>query len=83
MLGTSTITIKGQITIPVDLRRQLDLIPGKRVGFVRDAEGIKVKPLVDFFKLKGSVRTNKPFNIKRMRQTAARSLAKRIYGKTA
>ena len=30
----STVTVKGQVTIPADLRKQLGLSPGDRVGFV-------------------------------------------------
>jgi len=33
-MQTSTLTTKGQVTIPVELRRLLGLNPGDQVGFV-------------------------------------------------
>jgi antitoxin PrlF len=33
-MHTSAITIKGQVTIPSDIRRQLGLNPGDKVGFI-------------------------------------------------
>lgn len=83
MFETSTITIKGQVTLPANLRREFNLEPGEKVAFVQEAEGIKVKPLVDFFKLKGSIHSKKTFDIKKMRQAAAKSLGKKRHGKTS
>lgn len=33
-MHSSALTVKGQITIPADIRRQLGLQPGDKVGFV-------------------------------------------------
>jgi AbrB family looped-hinge helix DNA binding protein len=33
-METSTLTIKGQVTIPAEVRRRMGLKPGDRVGFV-------------------------------------------------
>ena len=33
-MHTSSVTSKGQVTIPADFRRQLGIRPGDRVGFV-------------------------------------------------
>jgi antitoxin PrlF len=38
-MATGTVTSKGQITIPVDVRRDLGLRPGSRVAFVRTESG--------------------------------------------
>lgn len=32
-MQSSTLTVKGQVTIPAELRRRLNLSPGDRVGF--------------------------------------------------
>jgi len=41
----ATITSKGQITIPIEVRRKLDLKPGDRVDFVLDrAGGVRLQP---------------------------------------
>lgn len=33
-MNSSALTTKGQITIPVDIRRQLGLHPGDKIGFM-------------------------------------------------
>jgi AbrB family looped-hinge helix DNA binding protein len=41
----ATITSKGQITIPIEVRRQLHLKPGDRVDFVVDRTGgVQLRP---------------------------------------
>jgi len=36
---TATMTSKGQITIPKDIRLQLDLHAGDKISFIRDEDG--------------------------------------------
>ncbi len=36
---TATITSKGQITIPKDIRLQLDLHAGDKISFIKDEDG--------------------------------------------
>jgi antitoxin PrlF len=38
-MPTSTVTSKGQITIPAEVRRELGLRPGSRVDFIRNESG--------------------------------------------
>lgn len=38
-MATATITSKGQVTIPVDVRKRLGLKPGDRIDFIVDAGG--------------------------------------------
>jgi antitoxin PrlF len=38
-VSTGTMTSKGQITIPKDVREQLGLTPGTKVTFTRNADG--------------------------------------------
>lgn len=38
-------TGKGQVTIPIDLRRKLGLQPNDHVSFELEADGIKIRPL--------------------------------------
>lgn len=38
-MPTATVTTKGQITIPADVRAQLGLRPGSRLAFVATREG--------------------------------------------
>lgn len=39
-MPAATVTSKGQITIPAEVRRDLGLRPGARVDFVRTDEGV-------------------------------------------
>jgi len=38
-MATATVTSKGQITIPIEVRTELNLKPGDRVDFVRNKIG--------------------------------------------
>lgn len=50
-MSTATLTSKGQITLPADLRRVLSLESGDRIEFFRQADGVYgLRPLT------GSVR---------------------------
>lgn len=40
---TSSLTRKGQVTIPVEIRRQLGLRQGDKVAFVQDGDAITVQ----------------------------------------
>ena len=44
-MKTSRLTVKGQVTLPQELRRRFNLGPGSRVAFEEDADGIKVRPV--------------------------------------
>ncbi len=54
-MPVSTITSKGQTTIPGEIRRHLKLKPGDRVEFVveRDGKVVLVPATVDVAELKG------------------------------
>ena len=41
---TSNLTRKGQVTIPIAIRRQLGLKRGDKVAFVQDGEQVTLKP---------------------------------------
>jgi AbrB family looped-hinge helix DNA binding protein len=41
-MATSTLTTKGQVTIPAEVRRQLGLKPGDRVAFIVDADEVRL-----------------------------------------
>lgn len=58
-MPSSTITSKGQITLPVEVRRTLGLRPGDRVSFrtARDGSVIVEPETVDLMSLKGSVKS--------------------------
>jgi antitoxin PrlF len=56
-MSTATVTSKGQITIPADVRRRLGLESGDRVEFVEVDGGFAIKPANDDVRsLKGLLR---------------------------
>ena len=57
-MTTSTMTTKGQVTIPLDVRRRLGLDAGDRIEFVEIGEGMfAIKPAIDDVRsLKGLLR---------------------------
>ena len=78
MIGYSTVTQKGQITIPADIRQNLGLLPRTRVVVVQEADGAKIKPEIDLLSLRGSITPkSKPENFKQMRQEFIRYLSGR------
>jgi antitoxin PrlF len=44
-MKTSQLTVKGQVTLPKELRERFNLEPGSRVAFEEEADGIKVRPV--------------------------------------
>lgn len=40
---TSSVTTKGQVTIPIELRQKLGIKPGDRVGFVEEGDRIVLR----------------------------------------
>jgi AbrB family looped-hinge helix DNA binding protein len=77
-MATAAITSKGQITIPVEVRRKLGLKAGDRVGFIENENGEYVlKPKTgSIMNLKGIVKwTGKPVTIEEMNETIAKGWA--------
>ncbi|WP_396214640.1 AbrB/MazE/SpoVT family DNA-binding domain-containing protein [Gemmatimonas sp.] len=57
-MSTATVTTKGQITIPAEVRRRLGLETGDRVEFVETEDGFAIKVANDDVRaLKGLLRT--------------------------
>lgn len=62
MQFTINVTQKGQATIPAPIRKRLGIKPNTKVIFELRGGQASVKPVLDFFSLKGSVKSKKPFN---------------------
>lgn len=79
-MPSATITSKGQITLPVEIRRALGVGPGDRVSFRTTSDGrVVVEPeTLDLRSLKGSVRsTVKGVSVEQMQQAIARAARRR------
>jgi len=59
MIYSATVTQKGQVTIPIDIRNFLGVNPYEKVAFIRDTDKIIIKPAKSFLDLKGSIVTSK------------------------
>lgn len=64
MAQTSSMTQKGQITLPKSIRDKWGLEPSDKVVFIESGETVEVKPAENFLSLKGTVTTDKPFSDK-------------------
>lgn len=74
-MATATMTTKGQVTIPLDVRQRLGLDAGDRIEFVElESGGYAIKPAIkDIRSLKGLLRKPaKPVSVEDM-NTAVRA----------
>jgi len=74
-MSTATLTAKGQVTIPADVRRRMGLDAGDRIEFVEIESGeYLIKPAIDDVRtLKGLLRKPaKPISIEDMNTTIRR-----------
>lgn len=61
-------TQKGQVTVPVQIRKKLGLKPGQKVVFNQEKGAARLKPAIDFFSLKGFIKTKKKFTVKTLHE---------------
>lgn len=76
-MSTATVTSKGQVTIPVDVRTKLGLRPGTRLAFVPTASGgFEIHPETASIKdLKGAVpRPPRPVSLDEMDDAIASAM---------
>lgn len=79
----STITEKGQVTIPSSIRKEWNIKSGQKVAFVRKRDkAVEVKPAVDFFALRGSIRSQKRYSDKKADKAIAKYFAKKYARKS-
>ncbi len=83
-MSTASITSKGQVTIPVKIRRLLSLNPGDRLLFETEGQEVRIRALpkravTDFL---GAFKAAEPFPGKEaLRDATAKSLARRHKGR--
>jgi AbrB family looped-hinge helix DNA binding protein len=76
-----TITPKGQVTIPSEIREKLKLQPGDKITYQDTAAGILIKPakkdmIDDFGFLKGRC---EPAELETIRKVVRKKIAERIH----
>lgn len=52
-METVTVTTKGQITIPADLRRKLEIAEGTKLIVIREGDTLKILPVPKLSQLAG------------------------------
>ena len=72
----STITQKGQVTIPIQIRKFLQVTADSQVVFVKTANKVELHKAVDIVQLKGSINTTKKYSDKEADKLVADYLAK-------
>lgn len=78
-MASATVTSKGQVTIPVDVRTQLGLQPGSRLAFVpTESGGYEIHPETASIKdLKGAVpQSAQPVSVDEMNEAIAAAASK-------
>jgi AbrB family looped-hinge helix DNA binding protein len=77
-MSSAAVTSKGQITIPLEVRKKLGIKPGDRVRFIEGEKGeFILKPKTGSIRdLEGCVHwTGKPVTIEEMNETIAKGWA--------
>jgi antitoxin PrlF len=78
----STVTTKGQVTIPKLLRDALGISPNDRIEFVREGERIVLQPIKTLKAFRGAVKSQGPGNFRAERSIAKTDVAKRVLKET-
>lgn len=79
-MPAATLTSKGQITLPISVRKALGLRPGAKVDFIAQEDGFKVVALdthVSTLKGRFAGRVAKPVSIDAMNQAIAEAASAR------
>lgn len=58
----TTITQKGQVTIPAEIRKYLGIEPRTKILFSFHNEHVVISPAHDFMNLRGSVKSKKKYS---------------------
>ena len=80
-MATASLTSKGQITVPIEVREDLGLKAGDRISFIKGEHGeyIMKAKTGSIMNLRGCVKwTGNPVTIEEMNETIAKSWAGEI-----
>ena len=79
---TTTVTQKGQATIPAHIRKRLGIKPNTKIVFeLKSNNEVSIKPVTDFFTMKGSIKSDKPFDIQAMEKAVEDAIVNRYVKK--
>jgi antitoxin PrlF len=78
----STVTIKGQVTIPKEVRDLLHIQPNDKVDFIIEGGRAVIVPVRTLKELRGAVAPKEGATIALERQAAKRAVARRVTGES-
>jgi len=73
----TTITQKGQATIPVAIRRKLGIKPGQKLFFRDKGDEIVIGAVPSFHSLRGSLKSKRKYSDQKANEAVGKYLAKR------
>ena len=77
MQFTTTITQKGQATIPAPIRKRLGFKPREKISFeINEKNEAVIRPVKNFLTLRGSLNSKKPFDIEAMDKAVEKEIGK-------
>lgn len=75
MQFTTSVTQKGQATIPALIRQRLGIKPNTKIVFeLKNEYEASIKPVPNFFSMKGSVKSKKTFSILAMDKAVEKAI---------
>lgn len=74
----STVTTKGQVTIPVNIRTHFHIRPNDRVDFIVEGERIVIVPVKTLKELRGAVQAKPFMNAADERKAAKSAVTRRV-----
>ena len=71
----ATVTQKGQVTIPIDIRKFLDVKPYDKVVFKKEKGQVVVKATKSFLDLEGSIKSKVKYSDKKANEAVLKLVA--------
>ena len=78
----STVTTKGQVTIPKPIRDAMGIGPNDRVAFIREGDRVILQPLRTLKDFRGAVKMKSPGSFPQERLRARSAAVARIKGES-
>lgn len=76
MIYITTVTKKGQATIPYEIRQYLGIKPYEKIAFIKKGKEVIIKPKKTFLHLKGSIKTKIKYSDKKANKKLSQYIAK-------
>ncbi len=78
----STVTTKGQVTIPKPIRDAMGIGPNDRIAFIREGERVLLQPLRTLKAFRGAVKTKGSGSFSEERSRAKAAVAAMVKGES-